>query len=619
MVIRVLPSALANQIAAGEVIERPASVLKELMENSLDAKAASIEVHCEDGGSGMLRVRDDGVGIEKSELALALSRHATSKLVGLSDLQRLRSLGFRGEALPSIASVSRLELASRSQRGEQGWSVAVGGSAEVGDPRPVAHPQGTTVTVRDLFFNTPARRRFLRSARTEQRRVEEVFRRLALGRFEAAMSLQSEGRMVLNLPICADAQARTRRVGRVFGRQFLQRSVEIDVSGADLKLAGWVGAQGYDRAQADCQYFYVNGRGVRDPMLRHALRMAFEGLLPSGRHPAYSLYLELDPAVVDVNVHPTKHELRFSEARLVHDFVFRSVQRALRPEAFAVPGIGRADERSGRPAASAGPRDDSEPGGFELIPEEAPPISAEFLPEQVGETSSNYHPSAGVRRASYTPVREPVGAPFGQSSTPSSLGSALVLLHGRVLVARSAETLVLVDYCAARRAAWVRRIQTALSEPERPVVSRPLLLPAVLEVADSIAQLAEDAEQTLTRLGLELRRIGPREVSLRSLPSLFANTDPQRFAAALLDRLAAAGAGACGDVEVVLRAVEGALDDVDAGLGAQPALHELDQHLSDMEAALGPRKLRDDYTQELTGDDLLALIPGHLSRPERPR
>ncbi|MDX1433964.1 MAG: DNA mismatch repair endonuclease MutL, partial [Gammaproteobacteria bacterium] len=327
--IVVLPRQLANQIAAGEVVERPASVVKELVENSLDAGATRIEVEAEQGGVRLVRVRDDGHGLSREELALALARHATSKIRSLADLHGVLSLGFRGEALPSIASVSRLELASARAGEDGGWRLGVDGGEAAEPAAPVPHGAGTTVTVRDLFYNTPARRKFLRTERTELRHLEDVLKRAALSRFDTAFSLRHNARQVFAVPRADDEAARTRRVARLCGGGFVEHALAVDFESHGLRLWGWIGAPGYSRASTDLQHLFVNGRMVLDPMLRHAVRQACHELVPAGRHPAYVLYLELAPEAVDVNVHPTKHEVRFRDARSVHDFVVRCLRNAL--------------------------------------------------------------------------------------------------------------------------------------------------------------------------------------------------------------------------------------------------------------------------------------------------
>lgn len=327
--IHVLPVALANQIAAGEVIERPSSVLKELIENSLDAKSTRIDITVERSGIGLLRVQDDGVGICKDDLLLAVAPHATSKIVAVSDLDCINSYGFRGEALASISAVSQLSIQSRIADQEMGWEVCVSGRESTPEVKPSAFPKGTRVDVRDLFYNTPARRKFLRSDKTEFLHIEEVFKRMALSQSEVAFHFQAGSRSSKRLPKCSDLAGLTRRVTQLCGKPFVQNARYLEVEANGLVLKGWVCSESGLRAQADLQYFFLNRRIVRDKVVIHAIRQAYETIHLQGKHPAYVLFLEIDPSRVDVNVHPTKHEVRFQEARAVHDFLVFSVTQAL--------------------------------------------------------------------------------------------------------------------------------------------------------------------------------------------------------------------------------------------------------------------------------------------------
>src|SRR5689334_6526814 len=330
MPIQVLPEQLVNQIAAGEVVERPAAVVKELVENSLDAGARRVEVDVEQGGLARIQVRDDGSGIPRDELALALTRHATSKIASLADLERVRSLGFRGEALPSILSVSRMAVVSRAPAQDHGWRMAGEGALASSAPEPAPHAPGTTIEVRDLFFNTPARRKFMRADATEFRHVDQALRRIALARFDTAFTLRHGARKVFELAAAGSPEAQARRVGEVTDAEFLANALALDEQRLGLRLSGWIALPSFSRAQADLQHFYVNGRPVRDKLVGHALRRAYADALHGTRYPAFVLYLEIDPARVDVNVHPAKSEVRFREASAVHDFIFGAVHQALR-------------------------------------------------------------------------------------------------------------------------------------------------------------------------------------------------------------------------------------------------------------------------------------------------
>ncbi len=327
--IQLLSPRLANQIAAGEVVERPANIVKELVENALDAGATRIEIDAEQGGVKLLRIRDDGHGIAQEDLPLALSRHATSKITTLDDLEAVASLGFRGEALASISSVTRLTLTSHAHDSDEAWAVEAEGRDMATRISPAAHPVGTTVEVRDLFFNTPARRKFLRTEKTEFSHLEETVKRLALSRYDVAFTLRHNGRTIHQLRPAERGIEKEKRVASLLSAEFIDSSVHIDAEAAGLQLQGWVGLPTFSRSQADMQYFFVNGRVVRDKLVVHAIKQAYRDVLYHGRQPAFVLYLWLDPKLVDVNVHPTKHEVRFRDGRLVHDFLFRTLHQAL--------------------------------------------------------------------------------------------------------------------------------------------------------------------------------------------------------------------------------------------------------------------------------------------------
>ncbi|MEE3012403.1 MAG: DNA mismatch repair endonuclease MutL, partial [Pseudomonadota bacterium] len=358
--INLLSQRLANQIAAGEVVERPASVVKELLENSLDSGATRLDIDIEQGGIKLIRIRDNGAGILKEDLHLALSRHATSKIRELIDLETIASLGFRGEALASISSVSRLTLQSRAQLAEDelAWQVQAEGQEMLAEITPVSHPQGTTAECRDLFFNTPARRKFLRTEKTEFARIEEIVKRLALSRFDVQFTVNHNQRAVHHLQAVRSEFEKQRRVSLVCGPAFVEKSALVDVERAGLRLWGWVSLPTFSRSQADLQYFYVNGRIIRDKLVAHAIRQAYRDVLFHGRHPAYVLYLELAPSAVDVNVHPTKHEVRFRDSRLVYDFLFSALHKTL------------AEVRPGdQMPKDVDPGNESEPGWPSIHPE----------------------------------------------------------------------------------------------------------------------------------------------------------------------------------------------------------------------------------------------------------
>ncbi len=516
--IQLLSPRLANQIAAGEVVERPASVVKELLENSLDASARRIDIDVEAGGARLLRVRDDGGGIERDDLTLALARHATSKIRELEDLERVGSLGFRGEALASISSVSRLALTSNaSDDAGQGWSARSEGRDMDVVLEPAPHPRGTTVEVRDLFFNTPARRKFLRAEKTEFGHIEEMVRRLALSRFDVGFNLRHNERVVLGLRACGSDIERERRVAAVCGPAFIDNAVAIESRAGDLHLWGWVALPTFSRSQSDMQHFYVNGRAIRDKLVGHAVRQAFQDVLFHGRHPAFVLYLELDPGNVDVNVHPTKHEVRFRDGRSVHDFLFRSLHRAL------------AEVRPADQLPSQEPRG-------------AEPVSAEPAPVQVGLQLPvrSYRPAAvepqqvreqlaafeSLYRAPTTAAEPTTMAPASDSEAPP-LGYALAQLAGIYILAENAHGLVLVDMHAAHERITYERMKCAWAEAG--IRSQPLLVPRSLAVSTREADCADECAELFASLGLRLQRAGPETLLIREVPLQLRDADVEQL------------------------------------------------------------------------------------------
>jgi DNA mismatch repair protein MutL len=496
MPIQVLPSQLINQIAAGEVIERPASVVKELLENSLDAGASAIEVEIESGGSRRIRVRDNGTGIRRQDIPLALSRHATSKIASLEDLEQISSLGFRGEALPSIASVSRLQLSSRQPDATSGWVFQSNGSGSTADTMPVAHPVGTTVDVQDLFYNTPARRRFMRTETTEFRHIEQVVRRIALSCFPVGVKLQHNRKPVLQLPPAGTRAEQERRLARICGDAFMEQAVYIEHSGAGLKLGGWVAAPTFSRSQPDLQYFYVNGRMVRDKLVTHAVRQAYTDVLFHGRHPAYVLFLEIDPTVVDVNAHPAKHEVRFRDSRLVHDFLFRTLHDAL---------------------AQIRPAEDLPP------PQPNRPLHSLDIRTGQGSTVQQSRLPLGVREqlAGYAALHPEPTAPQPDEEHP--LGHALAQLHGVYILAQNRQGLVLVDMHAAHERITYEGLKTAHAGDG--VRSQPLLVPLGLVVSAREADICESGQERFNDLGFEVDRTGPEQLTVRQVPVLLYDTD----------------------------------------------------------------------------------------------
>ena len=516
--IRLLPAQLIDQIAAGEVVERPASVVKELVENALDAGATRVEIEVEQGGAKLIRVRDDGQGIEQADLALALSRHATSKVASLADLERVASLGFRGEALPSIASVSRLTLTSRAASAAHAWQID-GGTAQVA---PAAHPRGTTVEVRDLFYNTPARRKVLRSERTELDHIEQAVRRLALARFDVGFQLRHNRRDALAATVAVERPEQEQRLAGLLGPVFLEHCLHLAHEAAGVSLRGWVGLPAFARSQADLQFFYVNGRVVRDRLVTHAVRAAFQDVLHHSRHPAYVLYLDLDPALVDVNVHPAKHEVRFREGRLVHDFLYRTLHEVL-----------------ARPLAAASPAAEPRPADR--------PAAEPFAPRQVG-LGLGVAERPGGYRAALDWQAPPVAAPATESTADAPvepdaeippLGFALAQLHGVYVLAENAEGLVLVDMHAAHERITYERLKAAVGG--QGVRSQPLLVPVSVAVSGREAELAEREAAAFARLGLAVDRIGPETLAVRAVPALLQGADAERLLRDLLADLAVDG------------------------------------------------------------------------------
>ncbi|MDH0132373.1 DNA mismatch repair endonuclease MutL [Pseudomonas asiatica] len=541
--IQLLSPRLANQIAAGEVVERPASVAKELLENSLDSGARRIDVEVEQGGVKLLRVRDDGSGISADDLPLALARHATSKIRELEDLEGVLSLGFRGEALASISSVARLTLTSRTASATEAWQVETEGRDMTPRVQPAAHPVGTSVEVRDLFFNTPARRKFLKAEKTEFDHLQEVIRRLALARFDVGFHLRHNGKSILSLHEAHDETARARRVGAICGPGFMEQALPIDVERNGLRLWGWVGLPTFSRSQADLQYFFVNGRAVRDKLVAHAVRQAYRDVLFNGRHPTFVLFLELEPNGVDVNVHPTKHEVRFREGRSVHDFLYGTLHRALadvRPEdqlaaPAAVPEVVRA---TGQQAGEFGPQGEMRLASPVLEQPRGPQQSFSSGGSGVGyqyqytPRPSQPLPAAeaqAVYREFYKPLDEgavPTTLPESQGDIPP-LGYALAQLKGIYILAENAIGLVLVDMHAAHERIMYERLKVAMASEG--LSGQPLLVPETLALSQREADCAEEHAQWFQRLGFELQRLGPETLAIRQIPALLKQAEANRL------------------------------------------------------------------------------------------
>jgi DNA mismatch repair protein MutL len=526
-IIRPLSPELINQIAAGEVIERPSSVVKELVENSLDAGATRIEVDIEAGGARLIRVRDDGDGIHADQLPLAVASHATSKIGSFDDLEHVASMGFRGEALASASSVSRFALVSRVRDQAAAFRIEVDGG-KLQAACPAQHPQGTTVEVRDLFYNVPARRKFMRAERTEFAHIDDLLKSLALARSSVEFRLSHNGKPVRIWKAARDEQAALQRVAEVLGAQFPAQSLRIDHAAAGLHLSGWVGLPTASRAQPDAQYFYVNGRLVRDRIVAHAVRQAYADVLFHGRHAAFVLYLELDPAGVDVNVHPAKHEVRFREQRLVHDFLYRTLHEVL--------ALTRAGQVSSQ-AQEAG-------GNLRMVGAVAPvPMP---MPQAWSAHGGQSRLSLGVRDeplAGYAALlgEAPRQLPIADSEPGAAppLGFAIAQLKNIYVLAENDQGLILVDMHAAHERITYEKLKSGRSGSC--LRSQMLLVPLSVALSAREAAAAEEYAEALADWGLELSRSGPASIVVRRIPALLEGADVAQLSRDVLSELAQHG------------------------------------------------------------------------------
>jgi DNA mismatch repair protein MutL len=535
--IQLLPDTLIDQIAAGEVIERPASVVKELVENALDAKARRIEVELERGGCGLIRVRDDGGGIEPQEISLALARHATSKIASLEDLASVRTLGFRGEALPSIASIARVSLLTRTASQPHAWSFEVqDGSAAASDRRPVpaAHPPGTCIEVRDLFFNVPARRKFLRSESTEYQHTVRMLERLALSRFDVGFSLVHNGKTIWTLPPASSAGERLQRVAKLCGTEFAEHVMELQYEADDLRLSGWLALPTFSRSQSDLQYAFLNGRFVRDKLLAGAVRLAYQDTMFHGRFCAYLLYADLDPTQVDVNAHPQKLEVRFRDPRRIYEFVFRTLERALadtRPNAASAGSGHSAWLMAGAP--DSGPQSNAHTAPLGAISQQArfqlPPAPHPRALDAYRAFLAPATAVASVAENTAAAMHAPGGENGGENDgvhTPgleAPLGFAVAQLHGVYILAQSADGVVLVDMHAAHERIVYESMKKLLAGQ---TAQQHLLIPETLRVTPAQADAAEVHAEEFAQLGFGLERLAPDALALRAVPSLLAGRDP---------------------------------------------------------------------------------------------
>jgi DNA mismatch repair protein MutL len=515
--IHVLPSELIDQIAAGEVVERPAAVIKELVENALDAGATKIDLEIESGGTRLIRVTDNGCGIERDELPLALTRHATSKIASLEDLESLTTLGFRGEALPSIGSVARLKLTSRTAQEDQGWSLACDGGDHQ-DPKPAAHPIGTSVEVRDLFFNTPARRKFLRTERTEFSHLDSVVKNLALARSDVAFSLKHNQRSQFALPQAGSRAEREARIEALCGTEFLEHATWFERGVEGITLEGWIAAPTFSRAAPDMQYTFVNGRFVRDKLLRHAIRHAYRDVLYQARHPACVLFLTIDPRRVDVNAHPAKLEIRFRDSRSVHDFVFRTIESVL-----AYPEARSTD----RPQA---PADAARLGRIRSAWQTSPSNAA---PQTVWPAYQRLHERAPLPAAT---VADAAGF---EVTGGHDFGVALAQLAGIYVLAEVDDGLIIVDMHAAHERITYEAMKAEFGSDR--LVEQTLLVPIDLRVAEREADAVESAQGQLRALGFAIARRGLDEVRVTGVPRLLADVPIEALARDLISDLVVSG------------------------------------------------------------------------------
>ncbi|GAA3913781.1 DNA mismatch repair endonuclease MutL [Gibbsiella dentisursi] len=556
MPIQVLPPQLANQIAAGEVVERPASVVKELVENSLDAGATRIDIDIERGGAKLIRIRDNGCGIGKADLTLALARHATSKISSLDDLEAIVSLGFRGEALASISSVARLTLTSRTEEQQEAWQAYAEGRDQAVTVKPAAHPQGSTVEVLDLFYNTPARRKFMRTEKTEFGHIDEVVRRIALARFDVAINLSHNGKLMRQYRAARDESQHERRLGSICGAAFLQHALRISWQHGELAIRGWVADPSGARQLGELQYSYVNGRMMRDRLINHAIRQAYQDQLQEAQQPAYVLYLEVDPHQVDVNVHPAKHEVRFHQARLVHDFIYQAVTTVLQ-QAGDTAQLPLAQQDGASPApvwqpenrVAAGGNHFSQPAPHrEPSPAAKPPVARERAPQPAYPSGGGYQKREGelygkLLQAAAEPVaaqaKQPLFPPVAPApaaalaGSPHSFGRVLMIHPPCYAVLEQRQRLALLCLPVAER--WLRQAQ--LNPPAEGLKPQPLLIPLKLALHKEEAAACVRHQQLLVTMGLDLQSEHGR-VTLRAVPLPLRQQNLQKLIPELLGYLA---------------------------------------------------------------------------------
>ncbi|WP_223787962.1 DNA mismatch repair endonuclease MutL [Marinicella meishanensis] len=537
MPIRQLPNQLIDQIAAGEVVERPASVVKELVENALDAGATVIDIDVQTGGKKRIKITDNGQGIPEADLAMALQRHATSKIHSLDDLESLLTMGFRGEALPSIASVSRFELISRHQGAEMAYQISAHGG-EIDGPKPAAHPVGTTVIVADLFFNTPARRRFLKTDKTEYLRIDELIKRVSLSRFDVTFRLSHNGKMIRNAQGGDTEILRHQRINQLCGKDFIDNAIFITQQRGNLRLSGWVAKPSWNRAQPDRQFFYINQRMIKDKLVGHAIRQAYQDVLFHGRFPAFVLYLEIDPELVDVNVHPTKHEVRFRDSKLVHDFIFGSIHQSL-----AATRVGAMQESKAEPLPDYSQMQHrmnlSGGGGYGGLGASTPAAgvreaSFDYL-QQSAQASSQLH--------TY-PVGDAISSPSlpeadGQHQDIPPLGYAKAQIHGVFIIAENQHGLIIVDMHAAHERITYERMKEKFHADA--LKNQKLLVPIQVNVSAREVGAVESHREWFEQLGFELGVMGEESLVIRKIPAMLANADVENLIKDVLSEIVALG------------------------------------------------------------------------------
>lgn len=503
--IQKLPDNLINQIAAGEVIERPASAIKELLENSIDATASIISIDIEKGGIQRIQIRDNGTGINKDQLAIALTRHATSKISSLEDLQNIHSLGFRGEALPSIASISRLSITSNTEPTNQGWTLQTEGGTPGQSVKPAAHAKGTTIEVNDIFYNTPARRKFLRTEKTEYSHCEQIIKRLALSNFHISFTLRHNQKTIYTLPSSQSIEDKVKRLEKIIGKPFVENAIYVERSHDNMKLHGWVAAPTFSRSQPDMQYQYVNQRHIRDKTIAHAIKLAYQDVLYHGRHPAYVLFLEVAPDTVDVNAHPAKHEVRFHNTRSIHDFVRQTIKQALselRPASIDSKNLNKLI-----------PENQSSPTLQTYINTNTPSANSQF--------KSLYSSAVAEPRAIYD--SQSYQQPQTQEQEIPLLGYAIAQLHGVYILSQNQSGLVLVDMHAAHERVVYEKLKRTQSSEE--ISRQQLLVPLKIVVTEQEATQADDYQDVFNSFGFEIDRIGDTSLSVRSIPTILTNVD----------------------------------------------------------------------------------------------